>query len=144
MFDSIMPNDEHLGSLERKLLVTTSWACFGAFGLAFALSGFSGGNVWAGLFGFALFVAGFAAHVIINRMFGTGFTQGEVALGFVVFAVSASSFALSWLVLPQFPGANIAIGLVGHTALVAAFVFYMMAVHGVRGSIALIDAARRA
>lgn len=129
--------------LERKLLVMTSWALFGAFGLAFALSGFNSANVGLGLLGFGLIVAGFAAHVIINHWFGTRFSEGEVALGLVVFTVALLSFVFSWVALPDFPATNIAIGLIGFGAIVAAFVFYMAAVHGVRGSIALIDAARR-
>jgi len=129
-------------STERRIAVMTLWAFFGAFGLAFALSGFRGENVAAGLAGFVLVAAAYGAHVIANHVFGTRFTKGEVALGFVVYAVSLTSFVVSWIVLPDFGGANIAIGLAGFGLLLAAFAFYMIANHGVRGSIDMIDSIR--
>lgn len=128
---------------QRHLLVTTGWAAFGSFGLAFAVAGFANADLGSGLLGFALIVAAYVAHIIVNHVFGASFSAGEVALGFVAFVVSASSFALSWVLTPGFAPANVAIGLAGFAALLAVFVFYMVAVHGVRGSIALIDAARR-
>ena len=135
-----MPVDARL---QRQLLVTTGWGIFGSFGLAFAASGFANADLGPGLLGFALIVAGYVSHIIVNHLFASRFGPGEVALGFVAFVVSMTSFALSWILLPDFPPANIAIGLSGFAALLAVFIFYMTAVHGIRGSIALIDAARR-
>ena len=129
--------------VQRRLLVWTSWGVFGAFGLAFAVSGFSRADLISGLLGFGLIVAGYVAHIIINRLHRAAFSVGEVALGSIAFAASAASFALSWIVAPVFPAANVAIGLSGFAAILAVFVFYMIAVHGVQGSIALIDSARR-
>lgn len=128
--------------LERGLLVMTIWASFGSFGLAFILSGFSQADLLPGLLGFALILGGYVSHIIINHIFRSRFTPGEVALGFVAFIVSATGFVLSWMLLPAFPATSKAIGLIGFAALVAAFLFYMVAAHGVRGSIAMIDAAR--
>ena len=128
---------------QRQLLVSTAWGVFGTFGLAFASTGFSRADLWTGLLGFGCIVAGYIAHIIINHLHHTGFTAGEVALGFVAFAVSATSFALSWVFTPVFPLVNVAIGLSGFVAILAVFVFYMVVVHGVRGSIVLIDSARR-
>lgn len=134
-------NESH--QTERKLAVITNWAFFGSFGLCFVLSGFNAGNLAAGLFGFTLVVLGFVAHVIINYIFHTSFSDGEVALGFGVYAVSLLIFVVSWIVVPHFGFVNIAIGLSGFTALCACFVFYMAATHGVRGSIALLDVIRK-
>ena len=134
-------NESH--QTERKLAVTTNWAFFGSFGLCFALSGFNAGNLAAGLFGFTLVIFGFAAHVIINHIFHTRFSDGEVALGFIVFAVALLIFVVSWIVMPHFGFVNIAIGLSGFTALFTCFIFYMVATHGVRGSIALLDVLRK-
>ena len=128
---------------QRQLLVSTTWGIFGTFGLAFAATGFSRADLWTGLLGFGCIVAGYIAHIIINHLHHTGFTAGEVALGFVAFAVSATSFALSWVFTPVFPLVNVAIGLSGFVAILAVFVFYMVVVHGVRGSIVLIDSVRR-
>ena len=133
-----------LGELgERRLAVMTNWAFFGSFGLCFTLSGFSAADLLAGLFGFALLAAAFGAHVIINHLFRTRFSKGEVALGFIAFVVSVLGFVLSWLVLPHFDTANIAIGLAGFSLLFACFLFYLVAHHGVRGSIDMLDRVRK-
>lgn len=129
--------------LQRHLLATTAWSLLGSFGLAFISAGFARADIGAGLLGFGFIVAAYVAHIILNRVFRSHFTAGEIALGFVAFLVSASSFVLSWIFVPGFPTASVAIGLAGFAALVSVFVFYTVAVHGVRGSIALIDAARR-
>ncbi|UCF92487.1 MAG: hypothetical protein JSW39_30205 [Desulfobacterales bacterium] len=128
---------------EHKLAVTTDWAFFGSFGLCFVLSGFNTGNLAPGLFGFTLVIFGFVAHVIINHVFDTRFSDGQVALGFGVYAVSLLIFVVRWIVVPHFSFVNITIGLCGFTALFACFVFYMVATHGVRGSIELLDVLRK-
>ena len=128
---------------ERRLAVMTNWAFFGSFGLCFALSGFSEADLLAGLFGFALLAAAFGAHVIINHLFRTRFSKGEVALGLTAFIFSVLGFVLSWLLLPHFDTANIAIGLAGFSLLFSCFLFYLVAHHGVRGSIDMFDRVRR-
>ena len=128
---------------ERRLAVTTNWAFFGSFGLCFTLSGFGSADLLAGLFGFALLATAFGAHVIINHLFRTRFSKGEVALGFIAFIVSVLGFVLSWLALPHFETVNIAIGLAGFSLLFACFLFYLVAHHGVRGSIDMLDRVRK-
>lgn len=128
---------------ERKLAVMTNWAFLGSFGLCLAVSGFAAADLVAGLLGFALVALGFCAHVVINHIFRTGFSEGEVALGFVVFTVSMLSFVVGWIVAPDFGNVQIAIGLAGFGALIACFIFYMAANYGVRGSIAMLDEARK-
>ena len=128
---------------ERLVAVMTNWAFLGSFGLCFAISGFSQADLYSGLFGFVLLAAAFAAHVVINHIFQTGFSKGEIASGFVVYVVSVVSFVVSWLALPRFDTANIAIGLSGFSLLFACFIFYLVANHGVRGSINLFDQARK-
>ena len=128
---------------ERGLAVMTNWAFLGSFGLCFVVSGFSQADLFFGMFGFALLATAFAAHVIINHLFRTGFSKGEIASGFVVYVVSVVSFVVSWLALPRFDTANIAIGLSGFSLLLACFLFYLVANHGVRGSIDMFDQARK-
>lgn len=128
---------------ERKLAVMTNWGFFGSFGLCFALSGFAAENLVVGLFGFGLLILGFCAHVLINHLYETGFSEGEVALGFVVFTVAVLSFVVSWIVVPDFGGASIVVGLGGFAALIACFIFYMVASHGVRGTITMVDEIRK-
>ena len=136
-----LQTDDKLG--EHRLAVMTNWAFFGSFGLCFTLSGFSAADLLAGLFGFALLAAAFGAHVIINHLFRTRFSKGEVALGFIAFIVSVLGFVLSWLALPHFETVNIAIGLAGFSLLFACFLFYLVAHHGVRGSIDTLDRVRK-
>ena len=133
--------DDKLG--EHHLAVMTNWAFFGSFGLCFTLTGFSAADLLAGLFGFALLAAAFGAHIVINHRFRTRFSKGEVALGFIAFIVSVLGFVFSWLVLPRFDTVNIAIGLAGFSLLFACFLFYLVAQHGVRGSIDLLDRVRK-
>ena len=133
--------DDKLG--ERRLAVMTNWAFFGSFGLCFTLSGFSAADLLTGLFGFGLMATAFGAHVIINDLFRTRFSKGEVALGLIAFIVSVLGFVLSWLVQPHFDTANIAIGLAGFSLLFACFLFYLVAHHGVRGSIEIFDRVRQ-
>jgi len=127
---------------ERRLMVMTHWALFASFGLTFALSGFAQANVWLGLTGFALFGVGFAVHVLVNMLHGTGFTQGEVALGFVLYILGLLAFGGSWLASPHLQAANVAIGLIGFGGLLAGFIAYMAYHHGVRGSITMFDRVR--
>ncbi|HWH84735.1 MAG TPA: hypothetical protein VNU71_21110 [Burkholderiaceae bacterium] len=127
---------------ERRLMVMSHWGLFASFGLAFALSGFAEANLWLGLTGFALFGVGFAVHVLVNMLHDTGFTQGEVALGFVVYILGLLAFGGSWLALPHLQSANVAIGLIGFGGLFVGFIAYMAYHHGVRGSIEMFDRVR--
>lgn len=127
---------------EHRLAIITSWGFFGAFAFCFVVSGFSGGNLAAGLLGFALFIVGFAAHVILNWIFKTDFTAAQAALGFLVFIVAALSFIGSWLFDPNFGATNLAIGLGGFSAIIGSFMFYMFARFGMRGSFTLFDRIR--
>lgn len=127
---------------EHHLAVMTSWALLGPFGLCFAISGFNDANLFAGLIGFALIVAGFGAHILINYIFSAGFSKGEVALGFGLFIISALSFTVSWIAFPDFGWVRVAIGLTGFTALIACFASYLFVNHGVRGSFEMFDEIR--
>jgi hypothetical protein len=121
----------------------TSWALFGSFGLCFAISGFDAGDLPAGLTGFALMAAGFGAHVLINHIYGAGFSKGETALGLGLFTIAALGFVASWIVVPDFGWLRVAIGLIGFTALIACFASYMFVNHGVRGSFEMFDEIRK-
>jgi hypothetical protein len=128
--------------LEKRLAVVTSWGFFGSFGMGFVLSGFSGAQWWMGLLGYALLVAGFIAHVVINRTFDTGFSSGEIALGLVLFGVSALSFIGSWLFDPGFGSVNLGIGLAGFAAMAACLLGYLVVRYGLRGSYVMVHSLR--
>ena len=129
-------------TVEKRLAVVGNWSVFASFGMGFVLSGFSGALWWAGLLGYALLVAGFVGHVIINRMFGTGFSAGEIAFGLVAFGISALSFIGSWLFDPSVGAVNLGIGLVGFGAMTACLLGYLLVTYGVRGSYTLIHSLR--
>ena len=78
---SSTPDIDTIQLVEKRLAVVTNWGFFASFGMGFVLSGFSGAQWWVGMLGYALLVAGFVGHVIINRVFDTGFSGGEIALG---------------------------------------------------------------
>lgn len=129
-------------NLEHRLLVITSWGFFGAFAFCFVVDGFQNGHLLAGLFGFALFVVAFTSHVIINWIFRADFSAAEAALGLVVFVVATLSFIGSWLFDPNFGTMNLILGLAGFGTIFAAFLFYMFARFGMRGSFTLFDRLR--
>jgi hypothetical protein len=111
--------DVSIASLERRLAVMTHWSLFGAFGMGFLLSGFSAAQWGVGLLGYGLIIVGFVGHVVINQVYDTGFTAGEVALG---------------LLVPNFSPVNLALGLSGFAAMVVSVALYLLIRYGTRGS----------
>jgi hypothetical protein len=124
-------------SSEHRLAVMTNWAFFASFGFCFVLSGFSESQPIAGLAGFAIFVGGFIAHVIINRIFGAGFSNAQIALGLTIFTVSVLSFIASSLFDPSFNEMDVFVGLAGFGAIMSCFIIYVMINYGVRESYAM-------
>jgi hypothetical protein len=119
---------------ESTLAVMTNWAFFASFGICFVLSGLADGDMLVGLAGFAGFVAGFIAHIIINRIFGTGFTGPQVALALAAYTVGVLCFIAGAIFNPGFGPADLAIGLAGFGALTVCFVGYVLISYGIRGS----------
>jgi hypothetical protein len=119
---------------EHRLAIMTGWGFFGSFGICLILSGFAENSLIAGLSGFVVIVAGFVAHIILNRIYGTGFSQAQIALGLAAFTVGVFCFIASVLFGGILGEADVAIGLVGFSGLAAAFVTYIVINYGVRGS----------
>lgn len=119
---------------EHRLAVMTGWAFFGSFGVCLILSGFAEDSLIAGLAGYATLIAGFIAHVIVNAIYRAGFTQPQIALALGAFTVGVLCFIASVLFDPGFGEVDVATGLVGFSALAAAFVIYIIINYGVRGS----------
>ncbi|MET1027668.1 MAG: hypothetical protein ABWY00_10905 [Dongiaceae bacterium] len=122
---------------ERRLAVVTNWGVFGAFGLGLIQSGLGSGRILLGLLGFALLVVGFIAQVIINRLYGGGFTRGEVAFGFTVFGIAVLGFIGDWLFDSTFTAADIVIGMSGFAALIACFAIYLTARYGLKSAFSM-------
>jgi hypothetical protein len=119
---------------EHRLAIMTGWGFFGSFGICLILSGFAENSLIAGLSGFVVVVAGFVAHIILNRIYGAGFSQAQIALGLAAFTVGVFCFIASVLFGGILGEADVAIGLVGFSGLAAAFVTYIVINYGVRGS----------
>jgi hypothetical protein len=119
---------------EHRLAVMTAWAFFGSFGVCLILSGFAEDSVVAGLVGYLTIIVGFLAHVLINYIYRARFTQPQIALGLGAFTVGAFCYIASVLVNPDFGEIDVATGLIGFSALAAAFVIYIIINYGVRGS----------
>lgn len=128
---------------EHRLAIMTAWSLLGSFGFCFVLSGFSGNDPVMGLLGFAAFVAAFVAHLILNRIFATGFSPAQVALGLSAFTVAVLCFILSSVFDPAFGETDRLVGFAGFGALTLCFVLYLMINYGVRGSYAMLHRLHR-
>lgn len=122
---------------EHRLAIMTNWALFASFGFCFVLSGFSGSDPVAGLVGFAAFILGFIAHIIINRIFRVGFTSPQVALGLGAFVVAVLAFIANAIFDPGFGSMDVYIGFAGFGAVMVSFIGYVFINYGVRGSYAM-------
>jgi hypothetical protein len=129
---------------EGLLAVMTSWAVFAAFGLCFVLSGIADSDLLLGLIGFALLLVGFGAHIVINSIFGLGFTGPQVALALTAFSVAALSFIAGAIFDPGFTETDLIIGIAGFGALTFAFLIYVLIRYGLRGSYAMLHQLHRA
>jgi hypothetical protein len=111
---------------ESLLAIMTSWALFAGFGVCFVLSGLADSDLVTGLIGFASFLAGFGAHIIINRIFASGFTGPQVALALGAFTVGVLCFIVGALFDPGFTATDVALGIAGFGALACGFLAYEM------------------
>jgi len=93
--------------------------------------------------GFAVLIAAFAGHVIINVTLGTRFTVREVAFGLVVYCAGAIVFGFAMLLSPNFRSEYalpVSLGLLGTAA---AIVITMILWLGLRGAFESFDVIRR-
>ena len=122
---------------EKQLAIVTNWALFASFGMGLILSGFGAEQWEVSLGGFSAFVLGFIAHVIINRLYRTGFGKGEIMVGFVAFGVVLLCFIFGWIFDPAFGAPDVAAGIAGFGAIIACFVVYVVTKFGLKGSFSM-------
>lgn len=122
--------DSHV---ERSILIFAIWAALGFFGLAVFLEGMKQDSWLTSLAGVGLIVAAFVAHIIVNGIFDTGFSQGEATLGIgaygvlgLVFVVSAASGSMT---MQDFHSNLTLFGV-----LALGFLTYLFTRHGLRGA----------
>ncbi len=123
-----------LHATHRRLAVASNWALCGSFGLCLILSGFALALPQAILGGFALLVAAFIAHLVINRLFRQSFTTGEVVTGFVAFGVGVASFLATALAGSGVGRTQFDAGLAGFASLVLCFLAYLVTKFGLKGA----------
>ena len=127
----------------RHALVMAVWIPVGFVAVALLHLGLRGGGAWWIAGGFALLLAGFVGHIIINAVTGLHFTPGETALGAVGYALALLALVLGWLLNPEgiADGVFLAFG-TGLAALLAAVITYLLIAFGPRGAFARFDVIR--
>lgn len=128
--------------LEHRVAVLTNWGFWGVLGAGFVLSGFEMDFYFLALFGFALLVAGFVAHLIVNRIYAAGFRTGEVAAGFGIFGVAVLAFIVSWLLDPTFSDVDVLSGITGIVVVIGSFLVYVATRFGLKGSFSMFHTDR--
>ncbi len=129
--------------LEDKLAVLTNWSFWGSFGLCFLLSGFAQSQYFVGLLGFGLLGAGFVSHLIINRVFGAAFRDGEVATAVGVFGVGVLGFILVWIADPALARPRVWLGLTGTAIAVGGLLVYLTTRFGLKNSFSMFHMKNR-
>jgi len=119
--------------VERGILVCSIWVILGFLGLGFLLEGFARNAYLMSLLGIALIMASFVAHIIVNAVFGQGFTSGETVLGISAFGVFAVVFIAGWLE-GSMSMADFYAGLTLFGVLVVGFMTYLATRYGLRGA----------
>ena len=128
--------------LDRHALVMAVWLPAAFVAAVLFHHGFGPGGVWWLMGGFAVVLAGFVAHVIVNAILGTDFTLREVALGLFAFALSALALVLAVLLTPGFAAVFFWPTALGLVALAIAVVTYMVIRFGPRAAFERFDIIR--
>jgi len=123
---------------DRAVFVFCNWLVFGLIGLGFTLEGGTRGDFIIGLIGIAGVIAGFVGHMVINHVYSTSFTLGEVALGLVLFALGSVVFILLWMI-GGLSMAAFQIGLLLLAVLIVGFFAYVATRYGVSGAFKKFD-----
>lgn len=127
-------------NVERGILVFSIWAVPGIAGLCLVLEGFSRDSYLISLFGIGLLIATFLAHIIVNAIFGQGFTPGETVLGIGSFGVLALVF-LFGSVRGALSMSDFYAGITLFGSLAAGLLVYLSTRYGLRGAFSKFHAA---
>lgn len=129
---------------EHRLAVLTSWGLFGSLSLGTVATAFRADSVVVAIAGYAILVAGFVAHLVINRIYRRDFRSGEIATAFTLFGVAVLAFLASWAFDPAFTATDVEIGLVGLTVVIAGFLVYVITRYGLTGAFSMFHPHRGA
>ena len=137
-----MPTRE-LDALDRHALVMAVWLPLVLVAAVAFHYGFAAGG-WPFISaGFAVLIAAFVGHVIVNVILGTRFTPSEVALGLVFYCTSVLAFGLAILLSSSFQSLYVLPVSVGLLCVAAVIVITMILWLGLRGAFESFDVIRR-
>lgn len=119
--------------IERGIVVFAIWAVFGFIGVGFITEGLVRDGYLTALIGIAGIALGFVGHLIVNFVFGQRFTNGETALGLVVFGAVVLSFILGWLTI-DISETDFHVGLTLVSVVLLGAFAYVATRYGVRGA----------
>lgn len=137
-----MASPAPLDTTDRHALVTALWLAVALVAAALFDFSFGTGGAWTVGAGFAAVLAGFVAHILVNTVYGTWFTAGELALGLVAYAAGLVAFVLAVLMVPGFAERNFAPLSIGFLVVFVAVVFFMVTQYGVRPVFTAFDVIR--
>lgn len=120
-------------SAERTVLVFCIWASIGFLGACGLMEGFARNSVAVSLVGIAGLCLAFIAHIVVNAVFGQGFSRGEATFGIGAFGFFALVFIAAWL-SGELSRADYLSGLAAFGALAAGFLLYLSTRYGLRGA----------
>ena len=132
-----------LDALDRHALVIAVWLPLLLVAAAVFHYGFGAGGWPFITAGFAVLIAAFAGHVIVNVALGTQFTPKEVALGLVVYCTGLLAAGFATLVSAVFRShyaMPVSLGFLGTATVV---ILTMILWLGLRGAFDLFDVIRR-
>lgn len=119
-------------TVERRVLVFAVWMTLGTIGLCLVLQGLADDHFGFGAAGSATLAAGFIGHLIINSVFETEFTQGEVAFGTGFVTLSAMLVVAGWA-HGNYSHADQQIAAVLMSVLLVGVLTYLIVKFGVKG-----------
>jgi hypothetical protein len=132
-----------LDALDRHALVMAVWLPLVLVAAVAFHYGFGAGG-WPFISaGFAVLIAAFVGHVIVNVMLGTRFTLREVALGLVAYCTSLLAFGFALLLSFDFQSAYVLPVSLGLLCMAVAIVITMILWLGLRGAFKSFDVIRR-
>ena len=119
--------------LNRGILVFSIWGSLGVLGLCLFLEGMARDSWFVAAGGVVIIVAAFAAHIVVNALFGVGFSYGEATLGIGAYGLLALVF-IAGALASDMTTIGYYSGLTLFGTLAAGFLLYLVTRHGLRGA----------